>query len=787
MTQTSDDSSTNSSNSTSTVIMDHHHEQDGKGTLSASANTEEPKATAGKGAVDASGETVTCVTDSTTASAAQAPATTNCISEMDTNGDTSTFSKAPQCAICSEPCICYCKSCKRVSYCSKDHQKRHWKQHRPECFPVAVQVNSVFGSNLVVTRDIKRGEVILREKPLVSGPHLCFRNEDERTRNHWTATTLDEESKSEKIPSVCLACHKILLDEVSSSTAPTSCSKCGWPVCAECEKNPTHADQECKIFAESHLEPAALCDKVSQCLCVSVVRVLLHKIREPTKWSQFMDVLNKQAPMKDGLNSHAQAKKSTARSSDLITKSLGSIIQDFSVTDVEIDQIVRTLRTSAFITDNVGNYINGLGPGSTINSESHDAVKTRCKGKTASVYHLASMLTSNCIPNASWVIQDTLDFYLRASAPIKTGERITISFVDPLLGTWDRRKRLWEEKYLVCTCSRCSDPGELSTFFSAIKCPGEDGKTGGESIGVICECEGYLLPTDPLAAVTYTWNEEGGENDENTPEEKLCEERMAEWKCNVCLMRQAWGVIQNSLQKLKTYRDDICYEDDDGGRSSSSNTETDDKPEANNQVGVKDHQMNYTRLQLLQTRVDQITSLVGSVAHMNHYYILKMENEILSSISHLLEEGQVPLEEMEMWAVRMVEMCKKGLKVVNVLCPGLSKARGHLLYYLQQGLMINLLFKTSRAMRIPNADCSESECSPAKDAPSQEELMKKFQELLLARKEILEIFAIERGNSEESAMLKAVQHDSIEMRVLKNHFKCHQNISYYNFKIKFCE
>ncbi|ODN00429.1 Protein msta, isoform B [Orchesella cincta] len=399
----------------------------------------------------------------------------------------------------------------------------------------------------------------------------------------------------------------------------------------------------------------------------------------------------------------------------------------------------------------------------------------RCKGKTTSVYHMASMLTSNCIPNASWVIQDTLDFYLRASAPIKTGERITISFVDPLLGTWDRRKQLWQEKYLSCTCSRCSDPTELSTFFSAIKCPGE-GKTGGESIGVNCECEGYLLPTDPLAAVTYSWNEEGGENDDHPPQEKLCEERMAEWKCNVCLMRQPWGFIQNSLQKLKTQRDDDICPGNDGA---SSNTNA-DKPQANNREGWRDHK-NYSRLQLLQTRVDQITRLVGSVAHMNHYLILKMENEILTSISQLLEEGQVPLEDMEKWAVRMVELCKKGLKVVNVLCPGLSKARGRLLYYLQQGLMINLLFKTSRAMRITHSDSEE--CSPPKDSPSHEELTKKFQELLLARKEILEIFAIERGNSAESGMLRAVQHDSIEMRVLKNHFKCHQNISSWNFKL----
>lgn len=331
-------------------------------------------------------------------------------------------------------------------------------------------------------------------------------------------------------------------------------------------------------------------------------------------------------------------------------------------------------------------------------------------GKTLSVYHLASMLTSNCTPNASWIIHESLEFYLRASAPIKTGERITITFVDPSLGTWLRRERLWQEKYLSCSCSRCSDPTESCTFFSAIKCPGQrDGaqderqNSSGCDGGATCECEGYILPTDPLA-VTYTSchgssaglsieMETDTVHDESSlllppSREKLCEDGLAEWKCNVCLMRQPWSFVQNSLKRMESFfclmQHDICFTTANGigllGRVASSSCNV---PEALKQdEGKVAHenvdQQQIMALQNLEARVNEIDNLVGKLAHPNHYHVLKMENEVLTGLSKLLEKGQVPFEQMEKWALKMIELCKKGLKVVNVLCPGLSRERGEM-------------------------------------------------------------------------------------------------------------
>lgn len=109
---------------------------------------------------------------------------------------------------------------------------------------------------------------------------------------------------------------------------------------------------------------------------------------------------------------------------------------------------------------------------------------------------------------------------------------------------------------------------------------------------------------------------------------------------------------------------------------------------------------------------------------------------------------------------------------------------GHLLYYLQQALTISLLFKSSRAMRAINSQADlVSSTKPVnsgnKEVLSCDELKKKFFEIILARREVLEIFAVTKDNSVEKEMLKAVQRDSIEMKLLKNFFKTHQNINWW--------
>jgi hypothetical protein len=106
---------------------------------------------------------------------------------------------------------------------------------------------------MTATRDIKAGEIILKEKPFVIGP---------KTSSHV----------------LCLGCHKQL------PVISYFCSKCTWPLCSKnCESSSHHAD-ECKLMAAKKFKCSIKSgDKVESCYCVIVpLRLLLLKDKNPS-------------------------------------------------------------------------------------------------------------------------------------------------------------------------------------------------------------------------------------------------------------------------------------------------------------------------------------------------------------------------------------------------------------------------------------------------------------------------------------------------------------------------
>lgn len=89
-----------------------------------------------------------------------------------------------------------------------------------------VITNSHLGRHVVATRDVKRGEVILTERPLVFGPKLV----------------------SEPM---CLGCMEKLT--LPHERAPFyECSGCRWPLCGpKCEQSPVHRI-ECDLIGKAH-------------------------------------------------------------------------------------------------------------------------------------------------------------------------------------------------------------------------------------------------------------------------------------------------------------------------------------------------------------------------------------------------------------------------------------------------------------------------------------------------------------------------------------------------------
>lgn len=74
------------------------------------------------------------------------------------------------CYICLAPSSQKCSGCQAVHYCSREHQKQHWKQHKHQCTPVRVKEDETVGRYLEASRDIKAGDIVMKEKALITGP-----------------------------------------------------------------------------------------------------------------------------------------------------------------------------------------------------------------------------------------------------------------------------------------------------------------------------------------------------------------------------------------------------------------------------------------------------------------------------------------------------------------------------------------------------------------------------------------------------------------------------------------
>jgi len=138
---------------------------------------------------------------------------------------------------------------------------------------------------------------------------------------------------------------------------------------------------------------------------------------------------------------------------------------------------------------------------------------------TQALYANISILEHSCINNASKHFDGDNRVVIRAAINIKKGEHISINYSDPMWGTANRQLHLAETKYFVCSCPRCSDPTELGTMFSSIRCPQ-------------CTNEnGYLVASMP-----------------GHPE--LVESAMADWTCVCCSATQTSKFVSAVTQSI---------------------------------------------------------------------------------------------------------------------------------------------------------------------------------------------------------------------------------------------
>ncbi|XP_011868644.1 PREDICTED: protein msta, isoform B-like isoform X2 [Vollenhovia emeryi] len=300
--------------------------------------------------------------------------------------------------------------------------------------------NDQVGRYMVASRELQAAEEIVTEMPFVIGPKACT------------------------YP-LCLSCYTPWPLEPDNKSL---CSKCGWPVCdQDCENALQHKDYECQVFTQANEKfnvdttlDGNSENGVPQLECITPLRLLLESERNVARWNK--EVKNMEAHNKIRCQK-PQWKSDQVNIVDYLRKrlKLDRFSEEYIQTACGILEIntfeVRTLK--------------GFG--------------------ARGIYPITAMMNHSCVSNTSHSISP-VDYKLRLRTTVKipAGGELNASYTHSLLPTMLRREHLLEGKHFACACPRCSDPTELGTHMSSLKCN---------------KCDnGIILPLDSLDSES-TW------------------------------------------------------------------------------------------------------------------------------------------------------------------------------------------------------------------------------------------------------------------------------------------
>ncbi|XP_050308455.1 SET domain-containing protein SmydA-8-like isoform X2 [Anthonomus grandis grandis] len=350
-----------------------------------------------------------------------------------------------KCAECGNPAELKCSACKLVAYCGKEHQRKHWKEHKVLCRPFEIGEDPAIGKCLIATRDLQPGDLILTENPLVYGP-----------RPHMV----------EEGPIPCPGCCRLIIPDKAAR-----CEGCDFPVCnPKCPglKDMDRHGHECMILGLRDVRAInGLHDFYRQDVLLTL-RCLLLQNRHPKKFQQILD-----------MESHMDRR--------------GKNTDTYKVADYLLDNFFAPMR-----------ILEGKSGKQVLKDISKETIHKICgvidvnaleinqDAEITALYPTAYLMEHNCLSNTVHQFENSDKGYtitIKAALPINKGEHISTMYTHALWGTQARREHLKETKYFECKCKRCKDPTELDTYLSALRC-----------IGTLDDepCGGIQLPINPL-------------------------------------------------------------------------------------------------------------------------------------------------------------------------------------------------------------------------------------------------------------------------------------------------
>ncbi|XP_045451453.1 SET domain-containing protein SmydA-8 [Melitaea cinxia] len=369
-----------------------------------------------------------------------------------------------------------------------------------------VHKSEELGRYLVAARDLSPGDVVLSELPLIFGPKAM----------------LDPEAS---MP--CVGCYKPVFTDVGER-----CSRCGWPVCSgNCPglNDPRHHGVECIILST---RPECVLDNMAEYYrhdALLPLRCLLLQYTDPEKWKTLSEMQSHMECRLPGTEIYDEANEFVV---EYLINSFIDKLDDSTKNKYLKDISADLIHVMCGIIDTNALEIR-LPDGAELNA----------------LYPFTCLMEHSCIPNTKHVFnlctKDKNDSYritVKVVVPIPKGSHIATMYSHALWGTQARRQHLKDTKYFSCTCQRCSDPTELGTYLSAMKCFGDDKGP----------CDGVHLPEDPLDEETE-WACSKCSIKVNNSQINMLISQMGEEVENVQMMGGSVNMLENILCRLSTF------------------------------------------------------------------------------------------------------------------------------------------------------------------------------------------------------------------------------------------
>lgn len=263
------------------------------------------------------------------------------------------------------------------------------------------------GRAVFAARDLKRGDVIFRENPLLIGP-----------------AAHDEDSLN-----MCSICFKIL-----NETKFMCRQGCGLSVCGTCAKKKQHKD-ECQLFKSwEPNEPHIANSQVLRLLTVARALLLTQEQQDL--------IYSLQASLD---NNHREEVRYAA-------KCFRKFPTDKKLIDI-INRSVAAVKTYGF------------------NAASSEKTTDNDECPHRSLFPLFGVLNNDCVSNTTFSVDPkTNQMTVKAALDIAKGVELTTTYTKLFSNNIKRYQFLKTKKHIVCKCPRCTDPTEKGSFISGLYC-----------------------------------------------------------------------------------------------------------------------------------------------------------------------------------------------------------------------------------------------------------------------------------------------------------------------------